>query len=35
MIITNYKDDIKNCSEVLFGLTIFSLGWMIFLKMLL
>jgi hypothetical protein len=34
MVITNIREDVRYLSEVVFGLTIFILGWMVFLKML-
>ena len=34
MVITTFREDVRYLSEVVFGLTIFALGWMIFLKML-
>ena len=34
MVITNFREDFRYLYEVVFGLTIFILGWMVFLKML-
>jgi hypothetical protein len=34
MVITTFREDVRYIGEVVFGLTIFILGWMVFLKML-
>jgi len=34
MVTSEIREDVKYCGEVLFGLTIFVMGWMVFLKML-